>query len=61
MRMDQGGIWLNLIRLVSGTLKLNLITLASEEGAITLRPPHRHLGCLGENFPVSNCGMYDSF
>ena len=25
MRMDQGGIWLNLIRLVSATLKLNLI------------------------------------
>ena len=23
--------------------------------------PLRHLGSLGENFLVNNCGMYDSF
>ena len=34
IRMDQGGIWLNLMRLVFATLKLNLTKLVSEEKAI---------------------------
>ena len=49
IRMDRGGIWLNLIILVFVTLKFTLITLVYKERAI----PSRHFGSLGENFLVN--------
>ena len=60
VRMDQSGIWLNLMGLVFGTLELNLIKLVSKERTILNANHHskRHLGYLSENFLVNNCGMY---
>ena len=43
------------------TLSERLLMVSKSEKFGFPSTPFRHLGSLGENFLVNNCGMYDSF